>query len=113
MSVVVVRYRTGPDRADENQALVERVFAELATVVPAGLRYATFRLAGGDEFVHVAEVDTADGTNPLAGIAAFAEFQQGIPERMIEGPVVTDATLVGSYGFGIGTESPGIPEIPA
>jgi len=57
-------------------------------------------VADGDQFVHVAEVDTADGTNPLAAVAAFAEFQRGIPERMVEGPVVADATVVGSYGFG-------------
>jgi len=100
MSVVVVRYRTKADRADENQALVEKVFAELAASRPDGLRYATFRLADGEQFVHVAEVDTADGANPLADVAAFAEFQRDIPERMLEGPVVADATLVGSYGFG-------------
>ena len=100
MSVVVVRYRTRPDRADENQALVEQVFAELAASQPDGLRYATFRLADGEQFVHVAEVDTPDGTNPLASVAAFGEFQREIPERMAEGPVVADATLVGSYGFG-------------
>ena len=29
MTVTVVRYRTKPERADENQALVEAVFAEL------------------------------------------------------------------------------------
>ena len=100
MSVVVVRYRTKPGRAEENQALVERVFAELAAERPDGLRYATFRLADGDQFVHVAAVDTADGANPLASIAAFGEFQREIPDRTVEGPVVADATLVGSYGFG-------------
>jgi hypothetical protein len=100
MGVVVVRYRTRAEQADENQALVEKVFAELAAAPPAGLRDVTFRLADGDEFVHVAEVDTPDGTNPLAAVAAFAEFQRGIPERMVEGPVVADASLVGSYGFG-------------
>jgi hypothetical protein len=100
MSVVVVQYRTRPERADENQALVEKVFAELAAAQPAGLRYATFRLADGEQFVHVAEVDTSDGANPLARIAAFAEFQREIPDRMAEGPVVADATLVGSYRFG-------------
>ncbi len=106
MSVVVVRYRTRPDRADENQALVEQVFAELAATQPDGLRYATFRLADDDQFVHVAEVTTADGTNPLAAIAAFAEFQREIPARMVEGPVVADATVVGSYRFGVSTEVP-------
>jgi hypothetical protein len=100
MSVVVVRYRTEPDRAAENQALVEQVFAELAKEQPDGLRYATFRLADGVSFVHVAEVDTADGTNPLSHIAAFGEFQREIPDRLVEGPDVADATIVGSYGFG-------------
>jgi tRNA (Thr-GGU) A37 N-methylase len=100
MSVVVVRYRTRPERADENEALVEQVFAELASSRPDGLRYVTFRLADGEQFVHVAEVDTADGTNPLSDIAAFGVFQERIPEPMVEGPVVADATLVGSYGFG-------------
>jgi hypothetical protein len=99
MSVVVVQYTTRPDRADENQALVEQVFAELAAAQPEGLRYATFRLADGASFVHVASVDTADGANPLLDIAAFGEFQRGIPDRMVEGPVVADATMVGSYGF--------------
>jgi hypothetical protein len=99
MSTVVVRYRTRPERADENQRLVEAVFAELAATRPEGLRYATFRLGDGDEFVHVAEVDTDDGSNPLARVAAFSAFQEGIPARMIEGPLVADATVVGSYGF--------------
>lgn len=100
MSVVVVRYRTEPDRAEENHALVEQVFAELATEQPDGLRYATFRLADGVSFVHVAEVETADGTNPLSRIAAFGEFQREIPDRLVEGPDVADATVVGSYRFG-------------
>jgi hypothetical protein len=100
MSVVVVRYRTEPERAEENQALVGQVFAELATAQPDGLRYATFRLADGVSFVHVADVDTDDGDNPLSRIAAFGEFQREIPDRMAEGPDVVDATLVGSYRFG-------------
>ena len=41
MGATIVRYRTKPDRADENQALVEKVFAELDADRPAGLRYAT------------------------------------------------------------------------
>jgi hypothetical protein len=100
MSVTVVRYRTQPDRGDENQALVEKVFAELAENRPDGLRYATFRLADGVSFVHVATVDTADGTNPLTSTTAFAAFVSEIGDRCEEAPVASDATLVGSYGFG-------------
>jgi hypothetical protein len=100
MGVVVVRYRTKPERADENQALVEKVFAELAATEPAGLRYATYRLADGVSFVHVASVDTADGTNPLSATAAFQEFVRDVADRCEEGPVASEASAVGSYGFG-------------
>jgi len=46
MSTRVIRYRTQPDRADENQKLVEAVFAELAEHQPAGVRYACLRGTG-------------------------------------------------------------------
>ena len=84
---------------NENQALVETVFAELAANAPAGLRYATLRLADEVSFVHVAAVETEDGTNPLTQTPAFAEFLRGIADRCDEGPAASDATLVGSYGF--------------
>ena len=96
MGTVVVRYRPRADRTDENQALVEAVFAELQEADPGGVRYATLRLADGT-FVHIADVE-AD-PNPLGGIAAFAEFQAGIGERCepSEGPNPQEATIVGSY----------------
>lgn len=106
MSVVVVRYETRPERAEENAALVRKVFAELAATRPDGLRYATFRLADGVSFVHVAEVTTDDGDNPLGRIAAFGEFQREIPDRTVEGPVVAEATVVGAYGFDLTAEVP-------
>ena len=101
MSVVVVRYQARPERADENQSLVEKVFAELAQSRPDGLRYATFRLADGVSFVHVASVETADGSNPLPVTPAFVEFQRELVDRLVDGPIVSDATVVGSYGFGL------------
>ena len=96
MSTVVVRYTPRSDRADENQRLVEAVFAELAETQPEGLRYTTMRLADGT-FVHVAEVDGEQ--NPLRQSAAFAEFQEEIGERCEpgKGPNPQEATLVGSY----------------
>jgi hypothetical protein len=99
MAVTVVRYKTKPDRADENQAFVEKVFAELAAQRPEGLRYATFRLADGVTFVHVASIQTADGANPLATTPAFGVFQREIADRCEEGPLAMPATVVGSYGF--------------
>ncbi|MDJ0925561.1 MAG: hypothetical protein QNJ77_13465 [Acidimicrobiia bacterium] len=96
MSVVVVRYRPKDDRADENQQLVEAVFAELDAADPGGVRYATFRLADGT-FVHIADVEAEP--NPLGSIAAFAKFQQDISDRCDpgHGPNPQQATLVGNY----------------
>lgn len=94
---VVVRYTTRPDAADENQRLVEQVFAQLAREHPDGLRYATLRLADGVSFVHIA---VAEGeVNPLSQLAAFAEFQREIGDRCVAPPVSAEATVVGSYGF--------------
>ena len=102
MGTVVVRYRPKLDQGDENQALVEAVFAELAEADPGGVRYATLRLADGT-FVHIADVET--DPNPLGGVAAFARFQEGIADRCEpgEGPDAQPATVVGSYRF-VGTD---------
>jgi hypothetical protein len=99
---VVVRYRPKTDRAEENQRLVESVFAELAAADPGGVRYATLRLADGT-FIHIADVET--DPNPLGNITAFAEFQEDIAERCEpgEGPNPQAATVVGSYRFFAGS----------
>ena len=94
---VMVRYETRADTADDNQALVEGVYAELAAEHPEGLRYLTLRLADGVTFVHIALVEGPD--NPLERSAAFATFQQGIAERCSVPPTPSRATVVGSYGF--------------
>jgi|SRR5215471_3720848 len=94
---VIVRYRTRPEAADENQRLAEAVYAELAEKAPGGLQYATFRLADGVTFIHVA-FHEGEG-NPLAGVAAFEEFRSGIADRCAEQPAPVEATLVGSYGL--------------
>jgi hypothetical protein len=99
MSVTVVRYRTKAECADENQALIEKVFAGLDADGSDGVRYASFRLADGVSFVHVASIETDDGTNPLTSSPAFSEFVWEIGDRVEEGPVASDATVVGSYRF--------------
>ncbi len=91
----VIRYRTKPERADENERLIREVFAELADHRPDGLQYATFRLDDGVSFVHVAVIEGE--VNPLQSSTAFAQFQSEIGQRVDEGPVATDAAVVGSY----------------
>lgn len=94
---VVVQYRTRPDTADENQRLVEQVYAQLAREDLGGLHYATFRLADGVSFIHIS---ISDGeVNPLTQLSAFAEFQREVGERCVEPPQTSGASLVGSYRF--------------
>jgi hypothetical protein len=98
MSVTkVVRYTTKSACADENEQLVRAVFAELSQEGGEGLRYAVFRLEDGVSFLHVAVFDGPE--SPLSSSAAFAEFQSGVKDRCIDGPVAADATLIGSYRF--------------
>lgn len=99
MTVTVVRYKAWPDRADENQALIEEVFAELEDTRPEGLRYASFRLEDGVTFVHIAEVTTGDGKNPLTEVAAFKAFAAEVGDRCEEKPLAMGATPVGRFGF--------------
>lgn len=91
MTTAVIRYRTKPEAADENQRLIENVFAELAAVAPPGLRYSSFRLADRVTFVHV-----VDGEGLLA-LSAFQEFQRALGDRLTDGPTREDATSIGSY----------------
>jgi hypothetical protein len=93
----LIRYKTKPEFADENQRLVEKVYEELNARDPGGVHYATLRLADGVTFMHVFTTDSDDAANTLGGIAAFAEFLRELPRRCDELPLAQDVTVVGSY----------------
>jgi hypothetical protein len=96
-NAIVVRYRTTPESAAENERLVRDVYAELAETAPDGFHYLTVRLDDGVSFVHVAIHD--DGAdNPLPGNEAFARFQADLAGRLTEGPTPAPATVIGTYG---------------
>ncbi|MCU1374896.1 MAG: hypothetical protein JWO68_2182 [Actinomycetia bacterium] len=94
---IVVRYRTKPERAEENQQLVEAVFAELAELGATGFSYASFRLDDGVSFVHVVVEDDAPGSVALNEVPAFQAFVAGIADRCEEGPVAMGSTVVGAH----------------
>ena len=97
MTLKVITYKTKPESAQENARLVEAVYAQLARERTEGIKYATFRLDDGVSFIHVALLEGE--TNPLTTLAAFGEFQANIGSRLVEGPVATDATVVGNHGL--------------
>ena len=97
MKKVIVRYRIKADQVGENQKLIAAVFSELKMARPEGLRYASFLQQDGQSFVHVASIETPDGTNPLANLATFKAFQKDLQSRCLEAPVATEITEIGSY----------------
>jgi hypothetical protein len=53
MTTTVLRYQAKPERAEENQQLIEAVFAELDKGELDGFTYKVFRLEDGVSFIHV------------------------------------------------------------
>ena len=99
MKRILVRYKVKADKAAENEAYIARVFEQLRLSQPEGLRYASFRLDDGVSFVHLASIETADGSNPLQQQSAFRDFVAAIRERCAEPPVSAELSEVGSYRF--------------
>lgn len=97
MKTTVVRYQTKPERADENQQLIEAVFAELHEREPEGFTYKVFRLEDGVSFIHVVIEHDVDEPESLQAVKAFQAFVAGIDDRCDIPPVATGATIVGGF----------------
>lgn len=97
MNRMMIRYRTRPEAADENQSLIEGVFRELNERAPTGVKYAVLRLEG-DVFVHLVDIEP-DSDNPLNGLDAFQAFQNGLRDRYVEAPTRSTARMVGNFGM--------------
>ena len=96
MKQTIVRYRTKPEMADENQRLIENVFAELQMKSPEGIRYLVMKLGDGT-FIHFVIVESDDGASPLLRLDAFQSFRSSIEERCVEQPQAGAVTIVGDY----------------
>lgn len=92
--LTLIRYTTRPDAAEDNQRLVEDVFAELAEKQPDDVRYLVLRLDDGG-FAHLVANDREP--SPLFDLPAFAEFQRAFGDRVASGPERGTARVVGAY----------------
>jgi hypothetical protein len=97
MDATVVRYQAKPDRADENQQLIEAVFAELEARQAEGFTYKVFRLEDGVSFVHVVVEHDVENPDSLQALPAFQAFVAHIADRCDVAPVAMGATIVGGY----------------
>jgi hypothetical protein len=98
MATTVVQYKVKPERAEENQQLIEAVFGELNRREPEGFTYKVFRLEDGVSFVHVViEHDDVDHPDSLQALPAFQAFVADIVDRCDVPPVARGATVVGGF----------------
>jgi hypothetical protein len=79
MTRKMIRYTVKPDRAGENEALLAKVFEELAVGQPQGLRYATFKLNDGVDFVHIVSYESEDDSNASSDLPAFKNISSWHP----------------------------------
>ncbi len=95
MKRTLIRYKTRPEMADTNVALIAAVFAELKASKPDGVRYLSLRL-DDDSFVHFVET-ASDAATTVPSLTAFKAFQAGVRERCVEPPQAVGAIIVGNY----------------
>jgi hypothetical protein len=97
MTTIVLQYRAKPERTEENQQLIEAVFAELDQGELDGFTYKVFRLEDGVSFIHVwIEHDIAD-PGSLQAVPAFHAFMADLAGRCDVPPTAMEATVVGGY----------------
>ncbi|HEU5294666.1 MAG TPA: hypothetical protein VFU71_07745 [Burkholderiaceae bacterium] len=95
----MIRYKLKPECVADNERLSRAVFEALRRKQPAGVHYATFRLADGLSFMHVVSYDEGVGNDVLTAMPEFKAFSEGVRDRCAEPPARTELTEVGSYGF--------------
>lgn len=94
---IMVRYKTHPAQAEENAALVAKVFAALARERPAGVSYQVLRADDGVSFTHVATVEDGLAVHPLTSLPEFQAFVADIRSRCETPPQQVAATVLGRY----------------
>jgi hypothetical protein len=93
---VMIRCKVRPDGIEGSLELLQEVYAEMRSVQPKGLRYATFQLEDKVTFVSFAEME---GPGVLQQLKAFQRLRATPGDRFDEPPVLTMLHEVGSYGF--------------
>ena len=101
--LIVVRYTTKPDRAEETEALIRAVFAELKATAPAHVGYAMFR--DGLDFVHMFVNTRDDDPSPLTELASFKAYVKDAADRNAAPPQVTRFSMPLLDSYGVGTAS--------
>jgi hypothetical protein len=94
--MITIQAQMKEEHAAETEAVVQRVIAALERDQPAGVRYASLRLADGVTYLALVELEDADD-NPLLSLPEYQELVAKLPEWHAAPPQAGPATVVGSY----------------
>lgn len=91
----LVEYTTHPEHTAANRERIQSVIAQLHELSPEGFSYTVVLTPETNTFRHL--VISEGQSNPLEDLPAFAEFQQGLKDRVSAAPHNREAEIVGSY----------------
>ncbi|WP_086829497.1 hypothetical protein [Allokutzneria sp. NRRL B-24872] len=100
---VMTRCTIKDGQLDQVVELLRAVYAELESVRPDGLRYASFQLDDGASLMSLVELD--GGPEVLHRLPAFQRYRTHLTEACAEPPVTTVLNEIGAYGFPDGANS--------
>ncbi len=90
MSVQIVQFDTDPERVDEVEEAIRRLFADVEAAAPTGIDYTAARVGDGSRFLLTLTLPE-DAPNPLLEIPGASAFRGKVGEWA--GGPVPPATL--------------------
>ncbi len=97
MHVMMFRAEAKPEHVDDLVAAVKTMFAAINAQQPAGVKYASSRLADSTYIILLALEQPSE--SPLTAIPEFRAFQASIQDWLAEPTVPEPLTVIGSYNL--------------
>lgn len=96
MALTMIRAKLKSEYTAQADATVQKMFEAINAAKPAGVKYASCKLADGETYVIILEVE--DGKeNPLGALPEFRDFQASLRDWIAGPPEREELTVLGSY----------------
>jgi hypothetical protein len=96
MRVITLRSKVKRDSVANVEGALEKMISAIQQARPQGIRFTSCRLADGETFFALLEIE--DGVNnPLPGIRAAEEFRENLERWVVEPPIREELEVVGGY----------------
>ena len=97
MKITQVSYTTSAEYADQNQANIKQVMADLRKLNSLGINYRVCLGADGQTFIHTACFQSDEDQKTLSELPSFQEFQKQLQASNLAAPPKQESlTLVDS-----------------